>query len=207
MNRRDFIGTTASAVAVAVASGAQPAAALLSCNIPFQGWQQCAAGIDSGIANVTAAAVGGQHLNQWCWAACIEMVFRYYGYHVPQEEIVQQTWGRIVNLPAQPAQILANLNRSWQDSSGAEFSVSGTSYGANPVTAAQDLSQNMPLVIGTMGHAMVLTSLTYARNQFGQGKVQAATVRDPWPNRGRRTLTAAEWYNTSFLARIRVFQS
>lgn len=72
------------------------------------------------------------------------------------------------------------------------------------MTAAQDLTNNMPLIIGTMGHAMVLTSLRYARDVNGNGQVNAAIVRDPWPNRGRRVLTAQEWYSTSFLVRIRV---
>jgi hypothetical protein len=205
MERRQFLkAISLGIVGTAVYGGS--AEALLSCTpFNFQGVQTCEAGIDSNIIHVTAAGVGGQHQTQWCWAACIEMVFRYYGYIVPQAAIVQQTWGGIVNLPGQPAQILANLNRPWADANGRQFSVSGDVYSANPITASQDLSQNMPLIIGTMGHAMVLTSLTYVRNQVGQGDVTAAVVRDPWPRRGRRVLTPQEWYNTSFLARIRVF--
>ena len=202
MNRRKFLFASVGASALCTTN---PAAALLSCT-PFNQWglQQCEAGIDSGIANVTAAAVGGQHLNQWCWAACIEIVFRYYGHPVPQEQIVEQTWGGIVNLPGQPSQILANLNRNWEDLNGNAFAVSGNSYTANQATAAQDLSNNMPLIIGTLGHAMVMTSLQYTRNVRGGGQVNAAIVRDPWPGRGRRVLTPVEWYGTSFLARIRV---
>ncbi len=169
------------------------------------GVQPCESGIDSSIAHVNAGSVGGQHLSQWCWAACIEMVFRYYGHRVPQAGIVAETWGRIVDLPGQPWQILANLNRQWVDQDGNAFSVSGDVYSANPITASQDLAQNMPLIIGTMGHAMVLTSLIYVRDSFGNGSVNAAIVRDPWPGRGRRVLSAQEWFNTSFLARIRVF--
>jgi hypothetical protein len=134
------------------------------------------------------------------------MVFRYYGFQVPQEQIVQQTWGGIVNLPAYPAHILANLNRPWVDLSGRRFSVSGDAFSANPITAAQDLAQDMPLIIGTMGHAMVLTALTYFVDQSGNGAVTEAIVRDPWPGRGRRVLVAQEWYGTNFLARIRVFR-
>ena len=132
------------------------------------------------------------------------MVFAYYGHRVPQKRIVRETWGRIVNLPGQPAQILRNLNRTWTDESGDSFSVSGDVYSANAITAAQDLAQDMPLIIGTMGHAMVLTSLVYVRDPYGGGTVNAAIVRDPWPGRGRRTLSAQEWFNTRFLARIRV---
>ena len=110
-----------------------------------------------------------------------------------------------MNLPGQPSQILGNLNRSWTDASGRSFGVSGNSYSANAVTASQDLANNMPLIIGTMGHAMVLTSLIYDRHVSGQGDVVSAIVRDPWPGRGRRVLSRQEWYRTSFLARIRVY--
>jgi len=165
---------------------------------------QCEVGIDPLIASLTASAVGGQHLNQWCWAACIETVFRYYGYIVPQAFIVKQTWGAIVDSPADLSEILSNLNRLWVDANGRRFFVSGDVLSANPVTAAQDLSQDMPLIIGTMGHAMVLTSLRWLTNVYGESIVTDAVVRDPSPNAGRRILSIEEWYSTSFLARIRV---
>ncbi|MEY8689180.1 MAG: papain-like cysteine protease family protein [Leptothrix sp. (in: b-proteobacteria)] len=202
MNRRTFLLSAASSGAALLPLTSH---ARLSCG-PFvpPGVQQCEAGIDSSIAHIAAAAVGGQHLSQWCWAACIEMVFTYYGHPVQQERIVSETWGAIVNLPGQPGQILENLNRDWTDEDGNDFSVSGDAYSANPITAAQDLSQDMPLIIGTMGHAVVLTSLVYVRDGFGRGNVNAAIVRDPWPGRGRRVLTPQEWFNINFAARIRV---
>ncbi|MGB2739156.1 MAG: papain-like cysteine protease family protein [Cognaticolwellia sp.] len=205
MDRRLFIKYGVSIIGTSGVLASYPVLALLKCsNFDSHRIQQCEAGINSNIANITAASVGGQHMSQWCWAACIEMVFKYYGLHVPQEAIVQQTWGGLVNRPGQPAQILANLNRRWMDSRGQQFSVSGNAYTANPITAAQDLSEDMPLIIGTMGHAMVLTSLQYYVDQWGNGQVSSAVVRDPWPRKGRRILTAQEWKNTSFLARIRI---
>lgn len=203
--RRDFLRTASIVVGGASAFLPRSAHALLRCS-PFDrlGVQMCEAGIDSRIASVTAAAVGGQHLTQWCWAACIEMVFRYYGYRVPQRRIVKETWGSIVNLPGRTDQILSNLNRPWRDLKGRSFSVVSDVFSANPMTAAQDLASDRPLIIGTMGHAMVLTSLTYVRDGMGRGQVRSAVVRDPWPGRGRRNLSAQEWYSTAFLARIRV---
>ena len=165
----------------------------------------CEVGIDPLIASNAASAVGGQHLNQWCWAACIEMVFRCYGYIVPQADIVKQTWGAIVNLPATPSQILSSLNGLWVDDNGRRFLVSGDVLSASLVTAAQDLSQDMPLIIGTMGHAMVLTSLRWLTDVYGESLVTDAVVRDPWSNVGKRVLSDKEWYSTSFLARIRIF--
>lgn len=205
MERRKFLRLSTGVAGIGFLGITEPASALMNCSqFNFQGVQQCEAGIDSGIASAIAASVDGQHMDQWCWAACIEMVFRYYGLRIPQETIVQQTWGGLVNQPGQPHMILSNLNRQWRDSNGQDFFVSGDSYSANPVTAAQDLSQDMPLIIGTMGHAMVLTSLLYVRDQMGNGEVISAIVRDPWPGKGKRTLSAQEWYSTTFLARIRV---
>jgi len=69
---------------------------------PFapNGVQQCEAGIDSSILDVTAS--DRQHATQWCWAACIEAVFTYYGHPVTQERIVGDIWGGIVNMPGSP---------------------------------------------------------------------------------------------------------
>jgi hypothetical protein len=207
MKRREllrFLGLAALGVTVGPSSAVLAA---INCT-PYdeRAIQRCEAGIQSSMLDVVAAGVGGQHLNQWCWAACIEMIFRYYGFFMPQEEIVRQTWGSIVNLPANVHQMVANLNRTWIDHKGQQFVILGDVLTANVGTATQDLADNQPLIIGTMGHAMVLTSLLYERNVWGQGNVIAATVRDPWPGKGRRVLTAQEWYSTQFFIRIRVMR-
>lgn len=203
MNRREIVFCPIAAFSSMLPS---PAFSRISCGVFVPpGVQQCEVGIDGNIASIAAASVGGQHLSQWCWAACIEMIFNYYGFDVPQERVVQDAWGAVVNLPGQPQQILASLNRTWTDENGRNFAVAGDVLSANPITAAQDLSQDMPLIIGTMGHAMVLSSLVYVRDQFGNGEVLNAIVRDPWPNRGRRSMSQQEWFSTNFLARIRVW--
>ena len=210
MDRRRFLTTLGAATVIGAGLGPAEALALLRCqDFPQQGMRQCEAGIDSSVLHVTAAAVGGQHMNQWCWAACIEMIFRYYGFVVPQERIVKETWGQIYNQPSDPNTILMNLNRAWTDQKGKSFQVMGDVYSANVMTAAQDLSNHMPLIIGTMGHAMVLTSMVYYcagwnGYAWAQCGINAAVVRDPWPGKNRRQLTPQEWQNTSFLARVRL---
>ena len=204
MNRRESILALTASFLVPARTLAE-----LSCTLPnpYNGSQICQAGINSELAYVAASSVGGQHQSEWCWAASISMVFAYYDMDVPQEEIVRQAWGTIVNQPGQPLQILQSLNRNWVDANGQTFKAVGNVISANPVTAAQDLSNNMPLIIGTLGHAMVLTALTYIRFPNGSGQVTQAIVRDPWPGQGVRVLTPQEWYSTSFLARIRVNNS
>jgi ABC-type bacteriocin/lantibiotic exporter with double-glycine peptidase domain len=175
----------------------------LSCGQPMPpyGIRPCTAGIPSDRMNTVYAT---QQMPEWCWAACLEMVFAYWGHPVSQQEIVRQTWGGLVNMPAQPYQIVQDLNRSWVDSGGNRFSVSGDVFSANAVTAAQDLAGDMPLILGSLGHAMVLTAITYNVAPNSQGATTGALVRDPLPGRGMRALSPQEWAGTLLLARIRI---
>jgi ABC-type bacteriocin/lantibiotic exporter with double-glycine peptidase domain len=161
------------------------------------GLQQCIAGIDSGLANIDV-----QEKSQWCWAACLSMIFRFYGHPVSQARIVREAWGRTVNLPAEPWQVVEALNRTWVDDNGEEFEVSGDVENTTAITATEDLRANHPLIIGTCGHAVVLTAVTYVQDKSGNGEVTAAIVRDPWPGRGRRHLTPKEWNEIDLAVRI-----
>ena len=210
MERRKFLKTVGTALAGAALWPVGESSAKLYCrDFPERGLRQCEAGISSDVLQVTAAAVGGQRMDQWCWAAAIEMVFRYYGYVVRQDRIVQATWGDYYNRPANSDVILMNLNREWVDDRGRQFAAMGNMTTANVYTAVQDLSNDMPLIIGTMGHAMVLTSMVYYcggwnGHDWSECGVVSAVVRDPWPGRNRRKLTQEEWNNIHFLTRIRV---
>jgi hypothetical protein len=205
--RASFIAAVAF-FAVAVFYHGSPADANVSCG----GWQsssygpvqECQAGILSSLLDVTASDT--QHASEWCWAASIEAVFTYYGHPVRQQEIVQTAYGRIVNMPGYPSEIVSLLNRRWVDDYGRPFNVQATTYSANTVTAAQDLAANHPLIVGSLGHAMVLTAETYWRDANGNGRLVAATVRDPWPyNARKRYLTYNELSNVNLLVRIRVY--
>jgi hypothetical protein len=134
------------------------------------------------------------------------MVFAYYGHRVSQQRIVKEVWGRVVNMPGLPSQILSDLNRAWKDDRGGSFTSQGDSLSANAFSAVKDLENDQPLIVGAMGHAMVLTALTGELHaQSGAWRIVEAVVRDPWPGRGgRRVLSPAEWRNINFAARIRV---
>jgi hypothetical protein len=204
--RRALLRAVAGGAALASLGIATPALAERVCgDYDRSGLQQCEAGIRSELASQFASEVGSQQLDQWCWAACMAMVFNFHGFSVPQERIVAETWGDIVNMPGYPDQILGQLNRPWVDDYGRRFLVEADMGTANEFTAAQDLANDQPLIIGTMGHAMVLTSIAYVRDATGNGEVTGVVVRDPWPGVGRRELAGYEWYNAIFLARIRVY--
>jgi hypothetical protein len=194
MNRRLLLQSLAAAGLTKTVS-----AKLLCADFP--GFRRCEAGIDSSGMNTVYAP---QQASQWCWAACLQMVFTYWGHPVSQRRIVSETWGGLVNMPASPIQIIQDLNRSWEDDRGRDFEVAGDVFSANAVTAAQDLANDCPLILGSLGHAMVLTSITYQGNAYGQVQILGAKVRDPWPGRGLRELTLQEYAGAMMLARIRV---
>jgi hypothetical protein len=154
---------------------AEAAYALRQCGFAGPGLQLCQVGIASPLIGLVAQS---QYATEWCWAASISMVFAYYGHPVSQARIVDETWGGIVNLAGQPSQILSDLNRSWVDDSGNAFIVQGDVFSVNIGTAAQDLDSDHPLLIGTLGHCMVLTALAFLFNAYGQFQIQGATVRD-----------------------------
>jgi|GEM_PF-2813331 len=174
MKRRELLKTLP---ALGVSGGAY---AGLTCSNPDPyGNQMCTVGVPSDRLNVSYAEQIGSN---WCWAACIEMILRYHGCPVPQKRVVMETFGTLVDSRADHAIILRNLNRVWNTPSGA-FQVSSDFLTVPPDVAAHALKDEAPIVVGTMGHAMVLTAMTYARAANGAGQPLEMIVRDPWPYR------------------------
>jgi len=148
-----------------------------------------------------AAAYRPQAMDQWCWAASISMVFRIAGFIVPQERVVLETYGAIENVPAINGTMVArNLNRSWVDDRGRSFNVQllavfdadNNSSNISNNFMIENLIANHPLVIGTTNHAMVLTAVNWIELPNGPF-VTKVDVVDPWPSRGPRALSAAEF--------------
>ena len=165
--------------------------------------RQCTVGLPTGFIQYVRAAKQ-QQASQWCWAACIQMVFAAHGFKVPQQVFVQQTFGGIVDMPGQPHQILAALNREYVDTDGKRFRAHGDSFSVNLATARDDLFNRQPLIVGALGHATVLTALSWVENNMGATQVTQAVVRDPWPgNPSKRLLAPQEWFNIMFAARVR----
>lgn len=207
--RRAVVTGAAAALALSISQSRRAQAAVRCVPVDTFGTQLCEAGID----NLVRGVVASQQSSQWCWAACVSAIFAFHGFEVDQRLIVQATYGQAVNLPAHGPQIAAASSRDWTTDSGRRFSAScevlwdSQFHVGRPTAvadAAQELAQDRPLIIGTGGHAMVLTAMTYLRDGYGRGQPRAAVVRDPWPGVGRRPLSTQEWYGTSFLARIRV---
>jgi hypothetical protein len=159
----------------------------------------------AGISSITFKQAFQQQ-NEWCWAACISMVFAYYHHAVDQQRIVKETWGTAENMPGMPRDILRDLNKRWADDAGRAFQCRGDVFSVNVDTAVEDLIDDHPLIIGAMGHATVLTAIiSEVDTATSQYEIQQVIVRDPWPESGgRRPLTPREWASINFAARIRV---
>lgn len=120
---------------------------------------------------------------EWCWAASIQTILRYYGCaSVTQQEIVNHVFGGVVNSGASNAQIYnalqftANVNGTVLPIQSAVITNASQLIGfldrENPVLLAYQHPQG--------GHAVVCTAVTYVVGPAGP-QIIAYTVRDPWP--------------------------
>jgi hypothetical protein len=146
-------------------------------------------------------------MSEWCWAACISMVFSYNGHRVSQARIVKEAYGSVMNMPGNYPALFGSLGRSWTDDDGDDFTVSVNHLFAPDVGVANldnsDLAQALedenPVLYCTAQHAMVLTSMKYIGS-----KVIDAWVMDPWPGYGLRHLAPAEMLPMIFGGQLRM---
>lgn len=154
-----------------------------------------------------------QACDQWCWAACIEAAFRIAGYRVSQERIVEKLYGsQFICRPAIGPGIASAVQGYWVDDRGDEFYadvhvLADLQFGIVDPFALQDasryLANNIPLINGAVGHATLMTAMSWIEDNFGQYQLQEIIVRDPWPgNQNRRQLTYREFSGTNFLAAV-----
>jgi hypothetical protein len=141
-----------------------------------------------------------QYQSEWCWAACISMLFNYYNHPVRQDRIVTEAYGVPANIPAGSGFLVAAaLNKSWEDDNGDSFDASlEAAFDAQAGVAAIDnsiiiqaLANGDPLIVGARGHVTVVTAVSYIPTPLGPN-VMAVGVFDPWPGQGARNLAIDE---------------
>ena len=157
---------------------------------PFQPQQAEYVGISSASLEYVASF---QKRQMWCWAACIEMVMRYYGLNVTQEEIASRTFGTdwYGNPPpfgATISDITKNLNNWGIDRNGHRYRVSArVSHSLiKDALFLKELSYQKPMIIAYgpnlhSGHVVVLTAASYITTPQGP-RIRTLVVRDPFPN-------------------------
>lgn len=147
-------------------------------------------GVSSKKMNYTAST---QNNTQWCWAASIQMVLRYYGVYVNQEQIVKRSFGvapngKLPNRTASPELITANLNKWGVDNRGQRYRVQATwgRHAPHPDMLIKEMKADRPVIIGYEGedggHAVVITAVGIANTNRGPA-IEEIVVRDPWPSR------------------------
>jgi hypothetical protein len=149
-------------------------------------------GVDDWRIELSAAM---QNNSQWCWAACIQILFKYYRMEVSQEEIVNRTMGKtdadlLPNIPGNIKNITENLNNWSFDKSGYLFRVQALSYiGApKPSFLIKELSTKHPIMIGyktkkNSDHAVIIISAKCKKELFSNN-IESIMIYDPYPGMG-----------------------
>ncbi len=205
MDRRKFLMTAAAAATLAPVASAE-----WQCfPVDNFGTSRCEVGVPS-----LRFFPSQQECQNWCWAACIQMIFATQGRLVDQKHIVERLFGHTTCSTATGHQIIQTINGYWTDNEGYNFSAYGEAlvdlsvgYSAPgaAAAAARELANGFPLINGAVGHATVLTAMQYFLDAYGRSQITQLTVRDPWPyNPSRRVLNMNEVYGTQFLCAVRV---
>ena len=145
-------------------------------------------------------AYHAQECPEWCWAACVSMVFAFHGHPVAQDRIVKEVYGKAACWGSGPTiNIARQLSRDWTDDSGNGFTSSlvaafDAQAGVNAInnpTIIAELDAGNPLIVCNTHHAMVLTAIEYRQTPMGP-YVTGLGVVDPWPGAGAHALSPAE---------------
>jgi len=157
-----------------------------------------------------------QDASNWCWAASVAMILRRYGVFVPQQQIAREYLGTPENVKIQAQGMAELLNRTWQDSAGAQLESAAAPlpawrrhFGLAAPEVLEELDEGRPLLLAVQQHAMVLVQLVYERPMAGQGgaedglRIVRAVVLDPQAPLVLRSLRPAE-RQPDYLARVAV---
>ena len=123
-----------------------------------------------------------QHKDNWCWAACVQMVLEYYGLNVTQTRIVERTYGDDYDFTANKNDVIDALN-GWLVS-GYTIRASYERY-KNAKTLIDAIASGKPLIIGldeqytATGHAYVLTHIFFKRDYNGNMTPTRVVVINP----------------------------
>lgn len=137
----------------------------------------------------------------WCWAACVQMVLKKQGLFVEQCDIVKYGFGqsRCVDQPAD-CYTIENAAGGWE--------INGRRIKATmdndltPHDFINDLAFKYPLIIGlnipgqNVGHAYILTAIYFRYDSSNRKIPYKVVLRDPWPdNPSKKVLNWSNFYN------------
>lgn len=140
-----------------------------------------------------------QYKDNWCWAACVQMVLDYCGIEVAQSKIVERAYGNTYDLTANKNDIVSAIN-GWHIG-GHTVWASYERY-KNAKTLIDAITSGRPLIVGlnerytSTGHAYVLTHIFFTRDYNGNMTPTKVVVVNP-ANSGdlEESLDWSEFYN------------
>lgn len=142
-----------------------------------------------------------QRSQNWCWAACVQMVLKNQGLYVDQCDIVKQGFGQssCVDRPAD-CYTIEQAAGGWNIKGRRIRSSVNNSITAHDLI--DDLAFKYPLIIGldmpgqNIGHAYVLTAVFFRYDSNSRKRPYKVVLRDPWPsNPSRLELSWSDFYN------------
>lgn len=123
-----------------------------------------------------------QYKDNWCWAACVQMVLDYYGVDVTQSRIVERAYGDDYDFTANKNDIIDALN-GWYIN-GCTIRANYERY-KNAKTLIDAIASGRPLIIGlnenytSTGHAYVLTHIFFTIDYNGNMTPMRVVVVNP----------------------------
>lgn len=188
----------------------QPAAAAVSCEEPdANGTRRCRAGLTQGQVQGMQRT---QERTHWCWAAAVAMVLGHSGMAVSQEDVSRQYFGDADNRKVSGAMLTEMLTQARAGANGAAArpevivgDAAARRYELDNSSLVAELIAERPLVFAVNGHAMVLVQVVFEQSTLKGTRVIGATVIDPAPGRGVRTLASTEM-RPSYVAAVQMRQ-
>lgn len=139
-----------------------------------------------------------QNQSAWCWAACVQMIFQYYGFSLGQRAIVERAYGDyagggVRNHGGTVADITKSLAGGGADERGTPYQsmVQFWAHAPTPQVLRWELGARHPILIacapppryaylGT-GHAVLIVAGDFTEDASGYPEFTTLTVRDPSP--------------------------
>lgn len=139
-----------------------------------------------------------QYKENWCWAACVQMVLDYYDLYVSQTTIVKRTYGNEYNITANKNDIVGAID-GWYIR-GHVVKAKYERY-KSAKTLIDAVSSGHPLIVGlnensSIGHAYVLTHIFFKNDYNGDMTPTRVVLLNPANSYDlEESLDWSEFYN------------
>lgn len=180
---------------------------IIICSFFLQGYGQRKGSITNIGNNISVAMVDSyfdycHHIQlheNWCWAACIQMVLDYFDISVSQTDIVCRAYGGSYDVTADCTDIIKAVN-GWHKNESTIYAKYETKKDARFLI--DKTISHSPLIIGldeknnTVGHAYVLTHIFFEKDYWGTMTPRRVVVVNPAKsNDMEESMGWTEFYN------------